>query len=100
MSIQQLVNEKKELCNERDLCAELYNLWITKLHDFQEDAEKYEMYMNLIQNMEPYGSALKSRIREINKSICEYYNVNTIEETPYYFECTSKYGFDIPNEEQ
>jgi hypothetical protein len=98
MPIQQLVNEKRELCLERDLCAELYNLWITKLHDFQEDPVKYEMYMNLIQNMEPYGNSVKARIREINKIICEHYGVDNIEKTPYAFECTSKYGFEKPNE--
>jgi hypothetical protein len=98
MDIQKLVEEKRGLCNERDLCAELYNVWITKLHDFQEDPEKYELYMNLIQNMEPYGNTLKSRIREINKEICEYLGVDSIEKTPYFFECVNKYGYMTPNE--
>lgn len=98
MDIELLVKEKRGLCNERDLCAELYNVWITKLHDFQEEPDKYEMYMNLIQNMEPYGNIMKSRIREINKEICEHFGVDSIEKTPYFFECTNKYGFDSPNE--
>ena len=98
MDIEKLVEEKRGLCNERDLCAELYNVWITKLHDFQEDPEKYEMYMNLIQNMEPYGNIVKARIREINKALCEHFGVDSIEKTPYFFECTNKYGFDSPNE--
>jgi hypothetical protein len=97
MDIQKLVEEKRSVCNERDLCAELYNVWITKLHEHQEDADKYEMYVNLIQNMEPYSNTLKARIREINKLLCEHYNVDTIEKTPYYFECTNKYGFYTPN---
>lgn len=97
MDIEQLVDEKRKLCNERDLCAELYNVWITKLHDFQDDLVKYEMYMQLIQNMEPYGNLLKARIREINKEICEHLGVDSIEKTPYAFECTNKYGLDKPN---
>jgi len=97
MDIDKLVEEKRELCNERDLCAELYNVWITKLHDFQENPEKYEMYMQLIQNMEPYGQELKARIREINKLLCEHFNVESIEQTPYFFECANKYGLDRPN---
>lgn len=98
MNVPKLVEEKRCLCAERDLCAELYNVWITKLHDFQEDAEKYEMYMNLIQNMEPYTNTLKSRIREINKELCNHFGVDNIEKTPYALECVSKYGFDSPNE--
>jgi hypothetical protein len=56
------------------------------------------MYVGLIQNMEPYGNKLKSRIREINKEICEHFGVDSIEKTPYYFECVNKYGFDSPND--
>jgi hypothetical protein len=98
MQIDKLVEEKRNLCVERDLCAELYNVWITKLHDVQEDEVQYEMYVGLIQNMEPYGNKLKSRIREINKEICEHFGVDSIEKTPYYFECVNKYGFDSPND--
>lgn len=97
MDIETLVKEKQGLCNERDLCAELYNVWITKLHEYQEEPEKYEMYMNLIQNMEPYGQLLKGRIREINKEICESLGKESIEDTPYFFECNAKYGYDQPN---
>ena len=98
MDIEKLVEEKRELCNERDLCAELYNVWITKLHDYQNVPEKYDLYMDLIQNMEPYGSELKSRIRQINQILCKHYGVNSIEDTPYFFECVSKYGNDIPHD--
>jgi hypothetical protein len=97
MNIDELVKEKQNLCNERDLCAELYNVWITKLHDFQDDPKLYEMYMQLIQNMEPYGAFIKFRIREINKVLCEHCGVDSIEKTPYYFECVNKYGLDKPN---
>lgn len=98
MDVEKLVEEKRGLCNERDLCAELYNIWITKLHDYQDDPEKYELYMMLIQNMEPYGSEVKGRIREINQMLCKHYGVDSIEKTPYYFECTNKYGRDRPND--
>ena len=42
---EKLFEKKEELAKERDLCAELYNVWITKLHDFQNDPVKYEMYV-------------------------------------------------------
>jgi hypothetical protein len=95
--LEELLNKKNELCKERDLCAELYNIWITKLHDYQKDKEKYELYMNMIQNMEPYGSMIKGQIREINKKICEIEGVDSIGDTDYVKVCDNKYGFDSPN---
>jgi hypothetical protein len=95
--LKKILEEKEKLCLERDLCAELYNLWISKLHEFQDDPEKYEMYISLINNMEPYGFTIKEEIREINRQICEIYNVDTIEKTPHMQECVYKYGLDKPN---
>lgn len=96
-SIQTLIKNKKELCRERDLCAELYNVWITKLHDFEDNPSKYEMYMNMINNLEPYGQMLKEGIREINRKICEIEEVESISETSYAEECVYRYGYDKPN---
>lgn len=95
-SIQELMNKKKELGKERDLCAELYNVWITKLHDLQDFPDQYEMYMELIKNMEPYTNTLKEQIREINRKICEELGVESIDETEYTMDCVYKYGFDRP----
>ncbi len=83
---------------ERDLCAEIYNIWITKLHDYQYDKEKYELYMQMISNLEPYGSMVKEQIREINNKICEIMGVDSIGDTPYALDCNNKYGFDQPNQ--
>lgn len=94
--LNELLDKKNNLCLERDLCAELYNLWITKLHDFQDDPEKYEMYVKLINNMEPYGYTIKEEIRKINREICVIYNVDSIEETPHMQECVYKYGLEKP----
>lgn len=95
-NLDELLKAKNNLCLERDLCAELYNLWITKLHDYQEDREKYEMYIKLINNMEPYGFTIKEEIRKINRKICEIYNVESIEQTPHVQECVYKYGLEKP----
>ncbi len=47
MELNELLKLKLEYSKERDLCAELYNVWITKLHDFQHDPELYDMYMRV-----------------------------------------------------
>lgn len=95
--IEQLLKEKEELMKERDLCAELYNIWITKLHDYQKEKEIYNLYMEMINNMEPYGSMVKEKIREINKKLCEIEGVDSIGDTAYAKDCGNKYGFDRPN---
>ena len=58
-TLQDVLNKKTILCQERDLTAELYNLWITKMHDFQDNEHKYNMYMNMINNLEPYANMVK-----------------------------------------
>jgi hypothetical protein len=95
--IKELVDRKTVIGDERDLCAEIYNIWITRLHDYQEDAAKYKMYLDLISSLEPYGNKLKEEIREINREICEIYGVESIDETPYVRECNNKHGLDRPN---
>jgi hypothetical protein len=95
--VQELLKKKKELGDERDLCAEMYNVWITKLHDFQKDPVKYNMYMDMIQVLEPYGQMLKEEIREINRILCKIEGVESIDQTEYFRECYNKYGKDRPN---
>lgn len=97
--VEQLFAKKQELGSERDLCAEMYNVWITKLHEFQTIPEKYNMYMKLIGMLEPYTNTLKEEIREINRQICEIEGVDNIEDTPYTRECVYKYGMDKPKGE-
>ena len=64
-SLQDVLSRKKILCSERDLTAELYNLWITKMHDFQDNKEKYEMYLKMIDNLEPYANMVKEEIAKV-----------------------------------
>lgn len=97
MELDELLKLKLEYTKERDLCAELYNVWITKLHDFQHDPELYDMYMRMINNMEPYGAYVKERIREVNRQICDIKGVDSIGDTEYAAECIDKYGFMTPN---
>ena len=94
---EKLFIKKKEIGDERDLCAELYNIWITRLHDSQRDPERYKIYMNMIQMMEPYSQALKEEIRTINRRICELEGVDSIDQTIYMRDCNNKYGKASPN---
>lgn len=95
--VEALLKKKKELGDERDLCAEMYNVWITKLYEFQGDPVKYKIYMDMIQMLEPYGQFLKEDIRAINRRLCEIEGVESIDETQYFRECYNKYGKDRPN---
>lgn len=95
--IEDLLKLKNKLGDERDLCAELYNLWITRLHENQENKNKYEMYMSLISMMEPYVNSLKEEMREVNRQICEIEGVESIGETNYVRECNNRHGLDRPN---
>jgi Fe-S-cluster formation regulator IscX/YfhJ len=95
--IQELLDKKTETGDERDLCAELYNIWITRLHDFQEDPIKYKMYLDLIAFMEPYGNKLKEEIAEINRKLCDLDGVESIAETNYVRECNNTHGLAMPN---
>ena len=93
-----VLNKKSVLCKERDLTAELYNLWITKMHDFQDDKYKYEMYLKMIDNLEPYANMIKEEIRVCNRKICEIEGVESIADTSFGVECTYKYGYEKPND--
>ena len=97
-TLQDVLNKKDILCKERDLTAELYNLWITKMHDFQDDKYKYEMYLKMIDNLEPYANMIKEEIRVCNRKICEIEGVESIADTSFGVECTYKYGYEKPND--
>jgi len=95
--IKELLEEKNKIGDERDLCAELYNLWITRMYDNMDNKEKYEMYMGLIGYMEPYANTLKEEIRVINRQICEIEGVESIGDTEHVRECNNTHGLDKPN---
>ena len=95
--INDLVALKNKLGDERDLCAELYNLWITRLHEFEDDKTKYKMYMELMSMMEPYANSLKEEMREINRTICQLEGVESIADTNYTRECNNTHGLSMPN---
>lgn len=96
--IQELVQKKNIIGDERDLCAELYNLWITRLYENEKNPERYKMYMELIGFMEPYSNKLKEDIREINREICQIEGVESIGDTQYMRECNNTHGLDRPND--
>jgi len=98
--VELLIEEKNKIGDERDLCAELYNVWITRLYEVQDDPERYEMYLKLIGFMEPYSNKLKEDIRVINRRICEIEGVDSIGETSHVRECNNKHGLGMPNEDK
>ena len=81
--IDELVKKKNTLGDERDLCAEVYNLWITRLYEHESNKEKYDMYMAMIAMLEPYVNSLKEEMREINRQICDIEGVESIGDTKY-----------------
>lgn len=95
--LEQLVDRKTKLNAERDLCCELGNAWLTRLHDNEEDESKYELYTRLIADLEEYSQIVKSEVININKRICDILGVESIEDTKYAYACQSKYGLDKPN---
>lgn len=95
--IKQLLEQKNKLGDERDLLAALYNIWTTRMFDYQDDPVKYKMYMNLIKSMEPHSNFLKEGIREINRELCQLEGVETIGETQYVRECNDQHNFSTPN---
>lgn len=95
--LQRLIDEKNKIGDERDLCAELYNLWITRLAENQEDQERYEMYMRMITMMEPYAQKLKSDMAALNRQICAIEGVESIADTQHVRECNNTHGLDRPN---
>lgn len=96
IELQKLIELKEELCKERDLCAELCNIWITRMYQSQNDKELYEKYLKMINDTEPYTQDLKARVSELNRQICEIEGVASISDTQYTHTCVSKYGFDFP----
>jgi len=94
--IQALFEQKEELCKERDLCAELCNIWITRMYHYQDDKQRYERFLQMINTTEPYTQDLKSQIAALNRRICELEGVESIADTQYTHVCVSKYGFDAP----
>jgi hypothetical protein len=68
------------------------------MHDFQDIKDKYEMYLKMIDNLEPYANMIKEEIRVCNRQICNIEGVDSISETSYEQECVYKYGYDIPND--
>ena len=94
--LQEIYEEKKKLCMERDLCAEFYNLMLSKANKNVDDEEQYSYYLDVVQLMEPYARATKEKIRIINREICEIIGVQSITETEYHIDCEDRYGFSKP----
>lgn len=94
--LEELFKQKKRLSMERDLCAEFYNLMLSKANENVNCPEHYDYYLDVVQLMEPYAKNTKEQIREINKEICDICEVNDIKETDYHIECEDRYGFSKP----
>lgn len=94
--IDKLWNRKKELSLERDLCAEFYNLMLSKANENVDKPEHYNYFLDVVEKMEPYAKDTKEEIREINKQICGLVGKESINDTPYRLDCEDRYGFSKP----
>jgi hypothetical protein len=98
--INSLVERKNTLANERNLVAELYNVLLNKMYDYQKDKEKYDLLRLMMNEMEKYSRMIKQEYREICDEICKIEGVDSIEKTAYFTdECPVIY-FARPNEEK
>lgn len=67
-----LLELKKQLCVERDMCIELSNFWSEKAYELQHNQESYSYYMGLIRTLEHHISKhLYPKIVEINKILAK-----------------------------
>lgn len=94
--IEDLYKKKQRLALERDMCAEFYNLMLSKANQNVDSPDHYDYYLDLVEMMEPFAKEVKQSIREVNKQICEICEVDNIEKTPYSIECEDRYGFSKP----
>jgi hypothetical protein len=94
--LEKLFERKKRLSMERDLCAEFYNLMLSKANESVDSPQHYDYYLDIVELMEPYARETKEEIRELNKQICELVGVEDIKETDYHLECEDRYGFSKP----
>jgi|JI10StandDraft_1071094.scaffolds.fasta_scaffold1230465_2 lipoprotein NlpI len=70
-TVEQLLEAKAKLCKERDRCADVYNVLIAYLIEAEDTPEQYEVFAQLIENLEPYSNLTKERMRELNRKIAE-----------------------------
>ncbi len=96
IEVLKLWERKKQLSKERDLCAEFYNLMLSKANENVNNKEHYDYFLDVVEKMEPYAKDTKEEIREINKQICELVGEKNIKDTPYNLECEDRYGFSKP----
>lgn len=94
--LEKLFERKKRLSMERDLCAEFYNLMLSKANESVDSPQHYNYYLDVVELMEPYAKETKEEIRELNKQICNLLDVENIKETEYHLECEDRYGFSKP----
>jgi hypothetical protein len=93
----ELITRKEELALERDLCAEFYNLIMTRAKQCDEDDPMYDKHMNLLVNMEYFAENTKEEMRKINRQVCDHLGVESIAQTDYDRACEWRYGFGKPN---
>lgn len=94
--LEELFERKKRLSMERDLCAEFYNLMLSKANESVDSPQHYDYYLDVVELMEPYAKETKEDIRVINKQICEIVGAENIKDTEYHLLCEDRYGFSKP----
>jgi|TARA_R100001510_G_C7510870_1_gene110580 hypothetical protein len=96
MNVDDLMVKKKRLSLERDLCAEMYNLMLSKANANINNEDKHKYYLDVVELMEPYAKETKEEIREINRQICKLVGRDTLKDTIYNLECEDRYGLSKP----
>ncbi len=94
--LDKLWKKKQLLSKERDLCAEFYNLMLSKANENVDSPKHYDYFLDVVEKMEPYAKETKEEIREINRQICKLVGRSSLEGTKYYLECEDRYGFSKP----
>ena len=92
----EIFDSKQLLSKERDLCAEFYNLMLSKANENVDSPKHYDYFLDVVEKMEPYAKETKEEIREINRQICKLVGRSSLEGTKYYLECEDRYGFSKP----
>jgi hypothetical protein len=75
----ELLERREELCKYRDGLADLYNIYIQKLVEHENDEAEFNKYCALIEGLEPETRITKEKMREINREIqARTYNATSL----------------------
>jgi len=68
-TLEELLQDREKLCKYRDSLADLYNEYIQKLVENENNEKEFNRYCKLIEDLEPETRMTKEQMREINREI-------------------------------